>query len=104
MLSYTGAGLQKGRGSGANDLKTESKRGRASTRGRGGGERERARAGTVSTAQLPAQSAEIQSSAQKLKEGKQTKRSSFGQETSSDSAEAWNLATKPKLQRAKRGI
>lgn len=34
----------------------------------------------------------------------QTKRSSFDRETSSDSAKAWNLATKHKLQMATRGI
>ena len=99
MLSCTGAGIQKGRGNGASDPKTESKRGSASKRGRGG-----ERAGTMSTAWLPAQSAEIHSSAQKLREEKQTKRSSFGRETSSDSAKAWNSATKHKLQRAKKGI
>lgn len=99
MPSCTGAGIQKGRARGASDLKTENDRGRESKKGRG-----RERAGTTSTAQLPAQSAEIQSSAQKLREGKQTKRCSFCREQSSDSAKAWNSATKHKLQMAKRGI
>lgn len=76
---------------GVSDLKTESKRGRG-----------RERAGTVSTTQLPAESAEIQSPAQKLRV--QTKRSSFDGETSSDSAKAWTLATKHRLQMATRGI
>lgn len=50
--------------------------------------------GTMSTAQLSAQSAETRSSAHKPRERKQTQRSSFSQETSSDSEILWNSSTK----------
>lgn len=58
----------EGEGRGVSDLKTESERRR--------GERESAR--TMSTAQLPAQSAEIHSSAQKLTESRQNAAASTG--------------------------
>lgn len=57
----------EGEGMGVSDLKTESKRGRG-----------RERAGTVSTTQLPAESAEIQSPAQKLTESRQNAAASTG--------------------------
>ena len=65
----------------------------------GGGER----AGTVSTAQLQAQSAEIQSSAQNLRAGKQTNAVASATAHRQTSV-SWNLVMKHKLQMAKQEI
>lgn len=95
VLSYTGARLQKGRRGEGIAIWRLTTRVREREQEREGG---RERAGTMSTAQLPAQSAEIHSSARKLTESRQNAAASAVKRQTQQRHGIWQQNTNSKRQ------